>query len=246
MEGDKKLELAKIALVVVPIFASSLALCYDVGSFVGLDIRFFSFFSFGEHIVFALQAIPFALPATFTLVGVLLVAWWGYKSIKAQGEQFDKWLAQATPDEIATETKRQKRKATIIWWINPWVKGFFIGLALWLVSKGNFAGAYLFLFSEVLAWLVYPVDRIASSKTLQLSLFGFVVVSAWIVAFLIGYDYSLDIRQRTSASEVITTEHQDIQANLVRGGERGVLFLAFDTKKLNFLRWEAINGIRSQ
>jgi hypothetical protein len=105
MEADKKVELGKITLVVVPIFASSLALCYDVGFFIGLDIRFFSFFSLSEHIVFALQTIPIALPATFTLVGVLLVAWWGYKNIEAEGKRVEQWVAQATPEQIAAEAQ---------------------------------------------------------------------------------------------------------------------------------------------
>jgi hypothetical protein len=51
----------KELVVVLPAMASALALTYDVGFFSGIDIRFFTLFSLSEHIVFALQAIPFAL-----------------------------------------------------------------------------------------------------------------------------------------------------------------------------------------
>lgn len=40
-----------------PLLASSLAVTYDVGFFVGIGIGFFSFFSLSEHLVFALQSL---------------------------------------------------------------------------------------------------------------------------------------------------------------------------------------------
>jgi hypothetical protein len=60
---DKKSEPLgfKELLVVVPVIGSSLAITHDVGFFYGLDIGYFTFFSIAEHVVFALQAIPFVL-----------------------------------------------------------------------------------------------------------------------------------------------------------------------------------------
>src|SRR6476660_1090273 len=48
-------------ITLVPIFATALAIFYDVGYFYGFDINYFSFFTLNEHIVFALQALPVAI-----------------------------------------------------------------------------------------------------------------------------------------------------------------------------------------
>jgi hypothetical protein len=54
-------EFSKEILVAVPVLGSAIAISYDVGYFYGLDIKLFTLFSIAEHIVFALEALPFAL-----------------------------------------------------------------------------------------------------------------------------------------------------------------------------------------
>jgi hypothetical protein len=67
--GDNTLKLLSIA---GPLLASSLAITHDVGFFVGTGIGFFSFFSLSEHLVFALQSLPFAI-----LPAAVLLYWFG-------------------------------------------------------------------------------------------------------------------------------------------------------------------------
>jgi hypothetical protein len=44
-----------------PLIAATIAVSFDVGCFYAMDISFFTLFSFSEHIVFALEALPIAL-----------------------------------------------------------------------------------------------------------------------------------------------------------------------------------------
>jgi hypothetical protein len=76
---EVKLDIFKIITVIGPLTATSLAITHDVGFFVGIGIGFFSFFTLGEHIVFALQAIPvFIVPVAVFLMWYA-GGWIGYK-----------------------------------------------------------------------------------------------------------------------------------------------------------------------
>jgi hypothetical protein len=48
-------------LTFVPLLATALAIFYDVGYFYGFDLNYFSFFTLNEHIVFALQVLPYGM-----------------------------------------------------------------------------------------------------------------------------------------------------------------------------------------
>jgi len=54
-------------LVLLPLLASAIALTYDVCYFSAFDVTYFTFFSLSEHIVFALQALPFCVAAVLIL-----------------------------------------------------------------------------------------------------------------------------------------------------------------------------------
>src|SRR5260221_508806 len=63
----------KDAVLFIPAAATLLAVSYDVGYFFEIDLQFFTFFSLGEHIVFALMALPQVLVLLFaTLSGIAL------------------------------------------------------------------------------------------------------------------------------------------------------------------------------
>jgi hypothetical protein len=81
------------------------------------------------------------------------------------------------------------------------------------------------------------------SKDVRYALLIFWVLVTWGVAFLVGYERSESILLSTAPTEVISVEGKDIPAKLIRGGERGVLFMSVETKKLNFLQWEMIKKI---
>src|SRR5687768_16252981 len=64
----------KVGAIVLPAAATLLAISYDVGYFIGIDLRFFTFFSLSEHIVFALVALPLIILLLFSaLLGLAVV-----------------------------------------------------------------------------------------------------------------------------------------------------------------------------
>jgi hypothetical protein len=69
--------------IVVPFVASSFAFAYVVGYFYAFDISWFPFFSFSEHLVFALRALPIAIGAS---VGFLILLAY------SEGEHQWKWV----------------------------------------------------------------------------------------------------------------------------------------------------------
>jgi len=62
-------------LAYVTLFATAIAITYDVGYFYAIKSSFFTLFSLSEHIVFALQALPLA----FLLIpfGALAILYFG-------------------------------------------------------------------------------------------------------------------------------------------------------------------------
>jgi hypothetical protein len=45
----------------LPLLGAVIAVTFDVGYFWGVDINYFNFFSLSEHLIFAVQALPFAM-----------------------------------------------------------------------------------------------------------------------------------------------------------------------------------------
>jgi hypothetical protein len=64
-------------------------------------------------------------------------------------------------------------------------------------------------------------------------------------SFTVGYDRSRSILLSEKPTETITVDDKGIPARLIRGGERGILFLSLETKKVRFMRWDSIKQIES-
>jgi hypothetical protein len=92
--------------------------------------------------------------------------------------------------------------------------------------------------------LVYPIENMKSAKV-RVSLLVLAIGGTWVSAFLVGYERSQAILTTKVPAETISIDGKEIPAKLVRGGDRGVLFFSLETKKLNFLRWEAIKKIEA-
>src|SRR6266478_1290226 len=83
----------KVATLVGPLVASSLAIFYDVGFFFGIGTGYFSFFSLAEHLVFALQALPIALLLALAFVAYVVLRRAAKRSFETNSErQFGKQL----------------------------------------------------------------------------------------------------------------------------------------------------------
>jgi hypothetical protein len=88
-------------LLFAPVLGSAVAVIYDVGLFYGLDISFFAFFSIGEHLLFALEA----LPVTFVIA--VVVIWF-------VGESASSRLRKASYPESSAKVATSKLLVTLL------------------------------------------------------------------------------------------------------------------------------------
>lgn len=234
----------KALAVVGPLFASTLAISYDVGFFYGADIGFFTFFSLTEHVVFALQAIPFALVPAFIIIVFIAITWFGYYDIVKTIKDTVVKVQQMGPEERETFIAKLRRRAWRYKSFDPFVHGGVLLVAIWNFTNHHYTVAFLILVSQVVAKMIYPIDR-WESKTFRYLLALFCVSTGWATAFSVGYERSEATMLSGVANELIFSEGKEIPARLIRGGERGVLFKSLETGKLSFLRWETIKRIDS-
>jgi hypothetical protein len=66
---------------------------------------------------------------------------------------------------------------------------------------------------------------------------------SWLMAFALGSEGAYKIITSTIPTETVSTEFSDIDARVVRGGEKGILLFSIAAKKLTFLQWGAIKKI---
>ncbi|QIP05752.1 hypothetical protein [Bradyrhizobium symbiodeficiens] len=223
-----------------PLLASSLAITYDVGFFVGVGIGYFSFFSLSEHLVFALQSLPFAIPPVAVLLIWVTTGWYGYQ--------------QGYNDAVASESvdRKSSKLGSLLKRVGmeartPW--------ALWLMDGmlclGAFAnlwvGQYAMAFM-LSALAIYVLTAPGAHKTLRNRLpvlMAICVVAALVLSFLIGLQRADSILKSKDASEMISVDDRSIPARLIRGGDKGILFFSLESRKVRFLRWDSIKQIET-
>jgi hypothetical protein len=238
------IDFLKTSTVLGPLFVSSLAVCYDVGFFYGLDPRFFTFFSLSEHLVFALQAIPFALiPALAVLIYVFML-WFGnvwFQRISNKWSESIKQMDLPTLQTFSTKIKVGERLAKIAYLV---VKVALIGMALWFFSRHQYTNAVWFLICLVVPDIVsVPLEE--TTKIRRIVLIAFSISMSWLMAFAMGYEQADRVIANTRATEIVSFNNKDISARLIRGGERGILLFALETKTLTFLQWSSITKIET-
>jgi hypothetical protein len=230
----------KTLTVIGPLFASALAVLYDVGFFAGINIDFFTFFTLSEHLLFALQAIPLAAFTAYSAGGFFLGSWIGAKNTdtllaKLQAEpDLEKRQALAAP-YLARVSRFDRWRSKIV------ICAFAMaGISL---GVGSYVSAFATAVTAILIMLkkdwtdLQKLDRKAVAFGASL----FILV----LAFLTGYERAGHILKTKIASENILIDDKITPARIIRSGERGVLFLSIDTKKLRFIRWDAIKQIET-
>jgi hypothetical protein len=109
--------------------------------------------------------------------------------------------------------------------------------------RGQYAIA--FLLGCLIIYLVKALDFHAAWKSRSPFLIIICAVAALILSFLIGVQRAYATLNSESASETIGADEKLLPARLIRGGDKGILFLSLDSKKVRFLRWDAIKQIET-
>jgi hypothetical protein len=223
---DKRdvLSINKDFLVLVPLLGSGLAVIFDVGFFDGLNIHYFTLFSLSEHIVFALEALPAAI--VFALfVGALIYF-----------------------------TKPRSSWAGLVGLIGGVILA---GAAIYSVHAYFSIPLLTTIFASIsVAFLIIVIE--ATSFLVRI-VFGcvFAAFTAYQFGYEFGANYLVDpltgplasLRQlvRTPTTTTVNTKSdQQIEGQVVRSGERGILIYQEKARQITFLRWDEIKQISTR
>jgi len=234
---DKEWSLKDLTTV-VPFVASSFAFAYVVGYFYAFDIAWFAFFSFPEHLVFALRALPIAIGGS---VGFLIAL------RLSQVEHQWKWV-------------QDKNQWLSVGWICGLVIAAFLALAsshvgLWASTLLIAAGAHIYR--------TMPLPRPAFATRLywaiNLMVLSFMVGFASGNAWRVQKDLWLFQKELPSfLSPVIsnvtvvdvkpTSKLANMASNVVKGrvifvGAAGVLIYDYQLGGVRLIQKEGITGI---
>ena len=233
--------LIKVLSVAGPVFASTLAITYDVGFFYGSDLGFFTFFTLTEHLVFALQAAPFAMVTAGGVIGWIVGSWIGYQN----GQELTaKYIESPDTDRIEMLKKLEQRDAKIAKY-RPYLIGSMLFTAALSFSVRNYTGIITGLFAAASVGLFPALDELQKKPSLQTIIATALVLTSLAIAFSFGYDRAQSLISSTTPTEMIYTGFQTIPSRIIRSGDKGVLFYSLESKKLRFLRWDAIKNIET-
>ncbi|MCP3369892.1 hypothetical protein [Bradyrhizobium cajani] len=238
--GDNAL---KILTFAGPLLASSLAVTYDVGFFVGIGLGFFSFFSLSEHLVFALQSLPFAIPPVAVLLFWSTSGWYGYRLGYRDGFASARGDAEPQLGRLGSLVRACAQGLRSMIWIQRLWTGFMVLFIIHGVWRGQYTSA--FLLSCMLLYLANAQSVHEAWKTRAPALMAACAIASLILSFLIGLQRANTILNSQEPTEKIGIDDKVLPARLVRGGDKGLLFFSLDDKKIRFLRWESVKQIET-
>jgi hypothetical protein len=208
----------KSAITLAPIVGIIAAVSYDVGYFFGIDLYYFSFFSLTEHVVFALEAMPIVilLGLVAGLVGVGVV-----------------------------HLQRSSRIAT---WLLDRFRSIFLMVSGGCVLLDHLLGRQDddVIFPIVL--LALAVFIIGLLKSVAPKNVGFEKIAAGaylvMISFSMGSLFSTSYVERVSNLNTLNLKSGEvISGNLIRAGDRGVLFYDKVQNVLEFRQWDEIKMV---
>jgi hypothetical protein len=218
----------KDAVLFIPAAATLLAVSYDVGYFVEIDLQFFTFFSLGEHIVFALMVLPLVLALLFVTLLIIALA-------QAVVGWLDRILLPILPPKPQPTPPDWKRPST---WIALFVlltlMALLLGYVIYLATVTQ-------LGAPLVGGLVFALCVVAV-RTQSLFVWVLVARGVFAVAVVLGSDFSRMHRAGGNPKNLIV-DGQGVRGEIVRSGERGVLFYDSEAKAYRMVRWTDLKEI---
>jgi hypothetical protein len=232
-------------MLVGPFLLSTLAVTYDVGFFSGANIGYFTFFSVSEHLVFALQSIPVIAPA-FMIIGS-----WFVGGLAANIR--DRKRLQVVLDQIEKAPAEEKAKiaadfnakiARLIKW-RPLIQAVIVATLIFCASAAATSGGYWQAISALglAAWVQWTDTLRQHFNRLTILSTSVMITAALLLTFLSGLQRATTLINSGEATDIVQTKDTAVPARIVRSGDRGLLIVVAETKKLRFLRWDDIKQI---
>jgi hypothetical protein len=203
----------------VPILATALAIFYDVGYFHGFDINYFSFFTLNEHIVFALQALPYAmLVCAISLPQGL----WLFQSKAYEGPRLPLNPTNPIYRKIVRWTVIALSVSPVIFAVYVHPQQYVLNVFALFLGMG---GVLYFLgMSRV-------VISIVAGAALPL------------LAYAFGLQQATEAQDATASHIVRMEKGENREGGLLRAGERGLLFFDAATRQVTMIRWDGVTEV---
>jgi hypothetical protein len=235
-----RISLKELAIM-VPLAGVVLAVTYDVGFFYGIGIEYFTLFSLQEHILFALQVIPTAFVVALGVPSGILAYRAGARAV----------------DKNTPPLPTGKVELAELLSIQQKVRAYFRMSQRWLLF---YSVLFLAFGSAVVALHQYFVGTIAIMSGIG-GLIGYAIKGGnvptvyfvlWYlvfytcVSFALGFQVGWYALHGTKSQEVIDTKNDgQLQATLIRSGDRGMLVFDPSTTGVRFLLWDNVKGFQS-
>jgi hypothetical protein len=249
---DPLIELAIKVAGLLSIVSISFAICFDLGFLSALQLGIFTFFSLSEHLLFAIEMIPFSF--ILIMVGLMYV------------------FATSAAINAAEGVKKRETQWLIflIYSITVFLLIFWIGY-----KKNFYIGDYLFsaiapdsynpktarvvlrpvLVGDLIATLlvfVTPIIAIIFDNILRFYRFYIFSLAIYVAMLILSYTFGFayaktQIIHNSGEKQIIETKNYvKFTARILRAGDKGVLLYDLDRGQLVFMRWENVEEIRGQ
>jgi hypothetical protein len=215
----------------IPLVGTTIAVCFDVGYFWGVGIDYFTLFSLTEHIGFALEALPAAL----------VISIWAMLT-DAVAEVPASWSRNRMDKSKRGFSSPREKRTFLIWKL--------VGLLALLVFLSSVTLALIWY----LAWLrVFVLGCVVVAMMVAILAAGdrwyasgpiFLLIVGSTAALLLGeFNGSSYIAQTTARDTIVLKSGDTISVNVIRSGERGVLYAKPAPPIVEFDQWEAIRSL---
>lgn len=218
----------------VPLVGTTIAVCFDVGYFWGVGIDYFTLFSLTEHIGFALEALPFALGIAVVLVVTTVttqapITWYGDRT---RSEVSD--LSRPVQERLS----RLRRKMGLLRTVTAFLFFLLACGSAYLWHKEYFR-AFLFSVVVIAMLLARVISKEEWHAPILLLIMG--CTGALLFGEFTGSNY---ISLTTAVDTIVTKSGEAIQVNVIRSGERGVLYAKpAQAAIVEFTKWDEIKSI---
>jgi hypothetical protein len=236
-EEDKAISWSlKDVFLVVPFFASALALTWEVGFFFRIKGGAFGLFSVAEHIMFALQALPIALSAV-----ALFIMGSNASAVHRAISQAVAGILPVSP-QVYKLIRDGRAPPRFLFVVSLLVVLIAVGVTVYTSEPGS---ARLFVFRTIglavgfgILWLIN------ASRSWVMVCLG--VLFTFFLAFGIGAEtaqHEIESKRPLNVLQIGekgSSQSSQMRVRILRTGERGILFFDPAGRSLGLLPWDMI------
>jgi hypothetical protein len=235
-----RISLKDIAIL-LPLLGAVLAITYDVGFFYGIGIEYFTLFSLQEHILFALQVIPTAFALAFAAPSGMLAYRAGARAVDKNTPPIPTGKVELSELLSIQEKVRAYLRISQRWLL--FYSLLFIAFGSVMVALHQYFVGVIAIMSGV-GGLIGYAKKGGNVPSAYFVLWYLVFYTC--ISFALGVQVGWYTLHSTKPLEIIVTKNGgQLEATLIRSGDRGMLVFDPTTRSVQFLLWDDVKGFRS-